>query len=203
VEIDLTKLTPDIRHLDDMRGVLFDQEYAKTAGNLPLYFMYRGIKEENGIRYDITAVPAKMLGKEFVKTKGHYHIGKYQEVYTVLEGQAIYLMQKKMSDSQIQDVYTVHAKKGDVIVIPSDYGHISINPSLTEELKMANWIASECKSDYSFFEKNQGACYYYVIEPESGQATWIKNEHYKNVPPLRFEQPLKEVPKNLEFLKVK
>lgn len=196
MEIDLTKLTPDIRHLDDMREVLADPQWAQTAENCELYFMYRGIEEKDGIRYDITVVPNFLMGKELVKTKGHYHIGKYQEVYTVLEGQAIYLMQKKMSDGQIQDVYAVNAKKGDVVVILSDYGHISINPSETEELKMANWVASECKSDYSLFEKNQGACYYYTKEG------WIKNEHYKNVPPLRFEEPLKEVPKNLEFLKV-
>ena len=89
----------------------------------------------------------------------------------------------------------MQVKKGDVVVIPSDYGHITINPSETENLKMANWVASECKSDYALFEKNHGACYYYTKEG------WIKNEHYKNVPPLRFEEPLKEVPKNLEFLK--
>ncbi len=197
MNIDLKKLTPDIRYLNDMREVIFDKEWLKNAENLKLYFMYRGIEEKDGIRYDITVVPQAMLGEEFVKTKGHYHVGKYQEVYTVLEGQAIYLMQKKISDDQIEDVYAVIAEKGDVVVIPSDYGHITINPSLTEELKMANWVASECKSDYSPFEKLEGACYYYTKEG------WIKNEHYKLTPELRFEEPSKKVPQDLEFLKVK
>ncbi len=196
MSIDLSKLNPDTRYLNDMRSVLRDQEWAKSASNMALYFMYRGIEELNQIRYDITVVPANMLGQEYVKTKGHYHIGKYGEVYTVLEGQAIYLMQKKFNDDNIADVYAVQAKKGDVVVIPSDYGHITINPS-KEELKMANWVASDCKSDYSLFEKLQGACYHYTLEG------WQKNENYKNVPPLRFEEPLKEVPSNLDFLKVK
>jgi hypothetical protein len=46
-----------------------------------------------------------------------------------------------------------------------------------------------------------GACYYYILQPGSGQATWIKNENYKSVPELRFEQPVKSVPENLDFLK--
>jgi oxalate decarboxylase/phosphoglucose isomerase-like protein (cupin superfamily) len=41
----------------------------------------------------------------------------------------------------------------------------------------------------------QGACYYYT---KNG---WIKNENYKNVPPLRFEESLKSEPTNLDFLK--
>src|SRR3989344_281827 len=196
MEVDLSKLTPDVRSLDEMRMVLSDQEFAKNAPNADLYHMYRGIEEKDGIRYDITVIGAKILGNEFPKTEGHYHVGNYQEIYTVLEGQAIYLMQKKKNGNEIGDVFAVKAQKGDVLVIPSNYGHMTINPSGTQELKMANWISSDCKSDYSLFEKNQGACYYYVAP-----GTWVKNEHYKNVPPLRFEEPLKEVPKDLTFLK--
>lgn len=196
MEIDLTKITPDIRYLNDMREVLYDQVWQKNAENTELYYMYRGLEEKNGLRYDITVVPARMLGREFSKTKGHIHIGRYQEVYTVLEGQAIYFMQKTNGEI-VEDVFAVQCKKGDTIVIPSDYGHITVNSSETETLKMANWISRECKSDYSLFEKNQGACYYYTTDG------WIKNEHYKNVPALRFEEPLKEVPQNLDFLKAK
>ena len=199
MEIDLHNLTPDIRHINDMREVLYDKAWAKNAGNSELYYMYRGIEEKNGIRYDITMVPANMLGQEFVKTKGHYHVGAYQEIYTVLSGEAIYLLQKKQhgSDDELEDTYAVTCKKGDVLIIPPDYGHITINPSATEELKMANWIFGECKSDYSLFEKLQGACYYYT------KTGWVKNAHYKSIPELRFEKPLKEVPKNLDFLKIK
>ncbi len=197
MEIDLTKFTPDVRKLNDMEEVLFDQEWLRTASNVDLYYMYRGLEEKNSVRYDITILHPRMLGQEFVKTKGHYHIGGYGEVYTVLEGEAFYLMQKKITDDEIEDVYAVHAKKGDVVIIPSNYGHITINPSKTEQLKMANWVASDCKSDYSLFSKLQGACYYYL---ESG---WIKNPRYKQVPELRFVEPLKEVPKDLDFLKAK
>jgi glucose-6-phosphate isomerase, archaeal len=203
--IDLSKLTPDVRHLEELRGMLFDKEWEKTADqNTELYFMYRILKEENGLRYDITRIPAKMLGKEFVKTKGHTHAGFYGEIYAVLEGEGFYLMQKGDGE-KIEDVCVVKAKKGDIIKVPAGYGHVTINPS-DKELKMANWVKKEDKGNFSLFENNHGACYFYIESPSSpagssGSASWIKNENYKNVPELRFEEPVKEIPQDLNFLK--
>jgi glucose-6-phosphate isomerase len=205
MEVDLTNVPkgtpPDIRHLNDMNSVVFDKEWLKSASNLKLYYMYRGIEEKDGLRYDITIVPAKMLGSEFVKTKGHYHVGAWQELYTVLEGEAIFLMQKKNGEGKIEDVYAVKAEKGNFVIMPPFYGHVTINSSETQDLKMANWISPECKSEYSDFEKLVGACYYYILQSDSGQASWIKNENYKSVPELRFEEPLKSAPEDLSFLK--
>ena len=194
MEIDLSKLTPDLRYLDDVRMVLADQNYAKTAENVELYKMYRKLKVENKLRYDVTIIAPRMFGNEFVKTKGHIHQGFYGEVYMVLEGEGIYFAQLG-DENEIKDVFAVHGKKGDVIIIPAGYGHVTINPG-QEPLKTANWIAENDKGDFSMFEKNQGACYYYLAP-----GTWVKNEHYKQVPPLRFEEPFKEVPKDLDFLK--
>ena len=157
--------------------------------------MYRGLAEKDNLRYDITIIPSKMLGKEFNKTKGHYHAGSFQEIYTVLEGTAIYLLQKKNKEGEIEDVFAVEAHKGDSVIMPAFYGHVTINPSETNELKMANWVYKDCKSDYSDYVKMGGACYYYTKQG------WIKNDNYKNSPELRFEEPLKSIPENLSFLK--
>jgi len=189
----------EIRYLKDMLNVLADKNFVKSANNLELYYMNRGVEEKNGLRYDVTIVPAVMLGKEFNKTKGHYHFQNWQEIYTVLEGQAIYLMQKRNVSGEISDVYAVKTEKGESIIIPPGYGHVTINPSETNALKMSNWISPDCKSDYSDFEKFGGACYYYILE--NGEAKWIKNKNYKSTPELRFEEPLKSLPENLDFLK--
>lgn len=204
MDINLQDKTPDTRCLDDVRMVLADQEFAKTAENVELYKMYRQLEVKDGLRYDVTVIAPRMFGNEFVKTKGHIHAGFYGEVYMVLEGEGIYFAQLG-DENEIKDVFAVHGKKGDVIVIPAGYGHVTINPGVGH-LKTANWIAENDKGDFSVFEKNQGGCYYYLATPStgSGQAgEWVKNEHYKNVPALRFEEPLKEVPANLDFLKAK
>jgi oxalate decarboxylase/phosphoglucose isomerase-like protein (cupin superfamily) len=41
----------------------------------------------------------------------------------------------------------------------------------------------------------KGGCYYYT---KSG---WVKNKNYEKTPELRFEKPLKSIPKNIDFLK--
>ncbi len=191
--IKLTK--PDIRYLNDIKEVVYDKEWLKNAPNYELYYMHRKVSEKDGLRYDITVIPAKMLGKEFVKTKGHDHLKDYGEIYIVLKGEAIYLLQKRQKGSKyiIEDVYAVKAKKGDVVIIPPFYGHVTINPS-RKKLEMANWISKSCQSEYRLFEKLSGACYFYT---KNG---WIKNEKYKKVPKLKFKKPSKKIPKDLSFL---
>ena len=189
---------PDIRRLEDMKGVLHSKEWAKKAPNFELYYMYRGIEEKDNLRYDITVIPPRTLGNEFVKTKGHEHCHNFQELYTVLEGEAIFLMQKQQNKETgkiiiIEDVFTVKAKQNESVIVPPGYGHVTINPGNTE-LKLSNWVSKKCISDYKVFEKLQGACYYYT---KSG---WIKNKNYAKVPDLRFEEPLKSVPTDLSFL---
>ena len=110
-----------------------------------------------------------------------------------MKGEATYLMQR-FEDNQIKDVYAVKAKKGDVVIIPPYYGHITINPSKKEELKEANWVDETCQNVYDLFIKKQGACYYYT------NRGWIKNKNYSRVPKLRFQRPLKKIPENLDFL---
>jgi len=193
VEINLKSKKPDIRFLKEMKEVLYDQKWAKKTVNFELYYMYRGLKRKNGLRYDITVIPPKMLGQEFVKTKGHEHSNNYGEVYLVLEGEAIFLIQKH-GHNKIEDVYAIKAKRGGAVIIPPHYGHITINPS-DKELKEANWLDERCQNIYDLFVKKQGGCYYYT------KKGWIKNKNYKKVPKLRFKKPLKSMPKDLNFLK--
>jgi len=185
---DLENINPDIRRLKDMGTVLYDKEWQKTADpEMELYYMYRGLKEKNNFRYDITVLFPKMLGTEFNKTKGHSHNKDYGETYIVLEGEAIYLMQKE-KDGNIEDVYAVQAKSNDVCIIPPHYAHFTINPTQTK-LKMANWLNKNCESEYQDIQENQGACYFYTSHG------WLKNKNYKNTPALRFEPPQNSLPK--------
>lgn len=191
------EIRPAVRRLNDIREVLFDKKWAKTASDFELYYMYRGIKKENGLRYDITVIPFQMLGQEFVKTKGHCHARFRQELYQVLTGKGVFLMQK-IKGSRVEDVYAVKAKKGEFIIVPTHYGHITINPG-KQELKMANWVSENCKSDYSFITRKEGACYFAI--KEKAKLKWVKNENYQDIPKLRFEKPLQKMPKDLSFLK--
>ena len=149
---------PDIRWLFDMKEVIYDKSWLAKAENIELYYMYRDLYLSNAdkdklidqnLRYDITIIPPRMLGVEYVKTAGHYHpippggTVSYPELYEVLEGEAIYLLQKQ----DMSDVAAVYAAAGDKVLVPPNYGHITINRS-NKILKMANLVARDFSSIY-------------------------------------------------------
>jgi len=186
---------PDIRMLSDIEAVLLDREIFR-AGDRELYYMYRDLALsrsdrdtilEHGLRYDITIIPPAMLGREYVKTLGHYHPAVpgtdmlYPEVYEVLAGEGHYLLQKCTGDSVI-DVVLVRASAGDKVIIPPDYGHVTINTS-NKELKMANWVSRKFSSLYEPYVELHGAAYYLT---EDG---FIANPGYRDVPGLREAKP--------------
>lgn len=186
---------PQIRYLNELKNVLYDKKWAKKTPDFEVYYMYREVRKSNGIKQNITFFPPLMLGKEFAKTKGHEHKDGYGEIYKVTQGKAIFLLQKRqLNSNNIEDVYAVKINKNEVVVIPPGYGHITINPT-NKALKTRDWSYECCESTYSFFERMGGACYFYT---KSG---WIKNKNYKKIPKLRFEKPLKKLPKDLNFLK--
>ncbi len=153
------------RMLFDMEDVLYDKEwFEKQKGknnNFPVYEMRREVKVCKILRYDITIIFGRMLGKEFNKTFGHYHPRGYPEIYEVLRGEAIYILQKpaKIGSRKILDVILVRAKKGEKVIIPPGYGHVTVNPS-RKKLVMANIVSSKFTSIYEPYKKLRGACVY-------------------------------------------
>ncbi len=211
------KVKADVRMLYDMKEVVYDREWLKDTENMPLYYMYRDLYKENdrkrivekGLRYDITVIPPKMLGREYVKTKGHFHpMAKdmtYPEIYGVLEGRAHYLLQKGRG-GDVERTALVKAEKGDKVIIPPGYGHVTINPT-QEKLKMANWVSRDFESIYDPIVENRGAAWFEL------ESDFIRNSNYKRVPELEvfeaskndpYEEDIYDLvqePKKLEFLK--
>lgn len=195
---------PEIRFLYDLKDVLYDQNWLKTAPNLKVYYMYRDLAADEkehqeikdyGLRYDITIIDGHLLGSEFPKTLGHDHPVvpgtsiTYPELYEVLEGEAIFLLQDSKND-EIKDVFAIKAKKGDKVLILPNYEHLIINPS-DKELKTCNWTCRNFASNiYKPFRARQGFSYYAIKDPSQPLGTsWIKNENYESIPELKFEEP--------------
>jgi len=182
-------LTPDVRRLCDMREVILDQNWLVGAEDFELYYMYRDLslsradKEkllQQDLRYDITVIPPNMLGREYIKTAGHYHplvpggSVTYPELYEVLEGEALYLLQ----NLDLSDVVAVYAGAGDKVLVPPNYGHITINRS-NKTLKMANFVARNFSSLYDPFREKGGGAYFFTKDG------WIKNDRCPEAAKLR------------------
>lgn len=178
---------PAKRTIGDMRSVLFNPQCRCSD---PLYFMYRDLSKsaadwqwlhEHRLRYDLTVIPPRDLCGERVKTKGHYHPKNaagagFPEIYEVLEGSAHYLLQS----STLDDAILVTAEEGDLVIIPPDYGHITINPSPDRTLSMANIVSTAFESEYGEYEARHGAAWY-----ELSDGSLVKNPAYEKVPAVR------------------
>lgn len=189
---------PSVRRLAELVDVVYDRDWLRSQDlDTELYFMYRDLArtpedreliKSNGLRYDITVIPPLMLGREYVKTLGHYHPlvpeteYTYPELYSVLEGEAHYILQKMAAD-KILDVVFIEASAGDNVVIPPNYGHITVNPSKTKTLRMANWVSRDFESIYEPILRSGGGAY---VELESGLEP---NPKYGGVPEIRRLEP--------------
>lgn len=192
----------DIRRLHDMEDVLFDKEWFDRTDlrNKDIYYMFRDLAKNDTdleiikahhLRYDITVIPPGMLGSEYIKTVGHYHPEvpgtdiSYPEIYQVLEGSATYLLQKvEHGEEDIAlDVVIIKAEKGDLVIVPPEYGHVTINAS-EKTLEMANWVCRDFSSIYEPIKRLSGASYFLLKDG------FVENPLYKDIPPIRYIKPL-------------
>jgi glucose-6-phosphate isomerase, archaeal len=179
---------PAVRTAEDLRGVLANPGCTCTG---PVYYMYRDVARTSedrtwlatqNLRFDITVIPPRELCGEYNKTKGHYHPADpsgtgYPEIYEVLAGEAHYLIQNQ----DCSNVVMIAASAGDVVVVPPGYGHVTINPTHSTVLQMANIVSSRFSSNYRGYEAQNGAVFFEWIK-----AGFVKNPAYKNHPNLKL-----------------
>ncbi len=176
------------RKVGEMKDVLFRPDFINEKNkNDIIYRMFRNagvsknqtIFDAHNIRYDVTSIEDYDLGGEFTKTLGHYHPIvenglAYPEIYEVLFGEAVYLLQKK-NENGSYEVILVHAKKGDKVIMPPNYGHISINIG-GSVLVEANLVNSTFTSDYQSIKNMHGGAVY-VLRKDN----MVVNKEYKDV----------------------
>lgn len=160
------------------------------------YYMMRGGKEIG----NITVWEFGMIGGEYIKTYGHYHVGDLDETYQILWGEGIALLQKraidksgKPIDDEIEDFKAIKVKAGDKVYMPKDYGHLLVNigktyfvtiddsPVYFEEVDP---VSLPGHADYEAVKKLKGFAYY-VVE-KNGKPTLVKNPNYKKVPEAKI-----------------
>ncbi len=191
----LDKVEPIIRTKKEIQEVLFE---AEEGGPEDLYYMYRGVvptaeKEnitEQGLRFDITVLRPGTIGREYIKTAGHYHPLKpgtnstFPEVYEVLFGKAHYLLQRPCNENyaELEKALLISAKPGDKVLIPPGYGHITINPG-DDYLIISNWVANGFSLIYDPITEKKGGGYFELKDDEG--PVFLPNSRYKHLPSLK------------------
>ena len=167
-----------------------------SSGPAVHYHMVRGGSDQR----NITIWEPGLVGREYIKTYGHYHIGKLDETYWVLFGEGIVLVQHRVIgaygspiDDEIDQAYAVHVKPGNALFIPAEWGHLVANISktffVTADDSPVNFeevdpVSLPGHADYEAVRKMQGFCYY--IAEKDGKPALVKNEKYKKAPDVEI-----------------
>lgn len=177
--VDGKKKDYSARMLSELKEVLMEPVPFKE--DKPIYLMYRDVYNSQDIRFDITVIASRILGKEYARTYGHHHPFAekdltYPEIYQVLFGNASFILQKESKDGS-SEVIIISAAEKDILLIPPGYGHVTINPNMEEPLFLANLVSTKFQSSYEKYKENQGPAVYYT---EDGL---IQNTNYiiKNI----------------------
>lgn len=177
----------------------FPAAAAPKQKNVVLYRVYRDACasahhkqfSDHRLRYDLTILPARTLADTYpTRTIGHIHRQipqqriSYPELYEVLEGTAIFIME----NASHTIVRCARVAAGEKIIIPPGDGHITVNASRTTPLVIANiFTTTPDIADYAFFKKNRGPSW----EPrwKSGVVTMVKNPRARRGTSCRWVVP--------------
>ena len=208
-----------VRTFGNLAAVVAMPELLTTgpSSNGAAYYMFRGLFasekdmeyafDDNHLRFDITVIRPAVIGRELVHTSGHYHnpLAK-PEIYMVVSGKAVYLLQqhkmpidadtlppeqfkKKLAASPVIRSVAIIAQPGQPVVIPSGWGHVTVNPSLTEPVIMANWLTHNQESMYGVYETLQGPSHRIMTTGEGRGLNIIPNDNYPEDIPFMLSTP--------------
>jgi glucose-6-phosphate isomerase len=186
-----------VRLLDELTPVALDQAACQGSQEIA-YYMYNGVYHQNDVahltgalmRYELTLIPTRQIGREFIKTFGHLHNAHpqsgltYAEVCEVLVGTAHFFLQTlDVNGPHASANFYVAVSAGEKVVIPPDYDHLTINPG-PGPLLFSDVIALEVRGIYDRYRTARGAAYLEVRD-ETGEAQFIPNPNYRTVAPLQ------------------
>lgn len=173
---------------EKMKEVLMDENGEGPAIH---YYMIRGgVNQKN-----ITVWEPGNISGEYIKTYGHYHVGKLDETYWFIYGEGIALLQKLAVDDKgnmiadvVEEFKAIPAVAGEKIFIPSGYGHLVVNIGstyfATADDSPVNFgehdpVSLPGHANYELVKKMRGFAYY-VVEHQ-GKPALKKNPRYKSI----------------------
>lgn len=173
---------------EKMKEVLLDPN---GVGPEVHYYMIRGGKDQK----NITVWEPGTVSGEYIKTYGHYHVGKLDETYWIIFGTGVALLQKLAIDEKgnmiadvVEEFKAISVKQGDEVYMPTGYGHLVVNTGSTYfvtaddspvDFEEKDPVSLPGHADYQLVKQMKGFSYY-VIE-NNGKPVLVKNKLYKEI----------------------
>lgn len=134
---------------------------------------------------NMTIITPGLYGNEFPKTYGHYHNVNINEIYHVIEGKGILLLQKGYP--QVTELVLITLGPGDEVTITPEWGHSLSNVGETPLVTYDNWTSGHTQADYDPIKKAGGmACFLLKGKDKEDQAEIQINSRYGQVPVPKF-----------------
>jgi glucose-6-phosphate isomerase, archaeal len=183
------------RRLEELAPVAMTPAACLGRGDAA-YWMYNGVyqRKDRGaldgspLRYDLTLIPPRLIGTEYIKTHGHLHSADaasgltYPEVYEVLVGTAHFFFQTlDLAGPDAPAAFWIEAQAGDKVLVAPGLDHLAINPG-PGLLLVADVMAAGVSNIYERFRVAQGAAYYEVNS--GGVPQFVSNPAYRRTAPL-------------------
>jgi glucose-6-phosphate isomerase, archaeal len=181
----------EYRRLDAIRSSLDDP---LCTGPDPVYAIamdtgkrtHRLLLKERNLLFGVVTYAAGRLGREPVRSQGHVHriVRGHRmsppEVYEIWTGRAIIYMQEHGSGRDPGRCYAVHARAGDVVVVPPDWAHATISADPDEALTFGAWCDRQYGFEYDEVRAHHGLAWRaFLDEAQTGEILWSPNPSYE------------------------
>ena len=170
----------------------------KAKGPKVHYYMIRGGSKKR----NVTIWETGKIDGEYIKTYGHYHVGKLSETYWIIFGEGIVLLQVRKKDTkgipiddEIESFKAISVKAGDKIFISENTAHLVVNTGkswlITIDNSPVNFkevdpVNLPGHADYEPIKKLRGFAYY--VKEKNGKPLLVKNKFYKTVPDAKINK---------------
>jgi glucose-6-phosphate isomerase len=173
---------------EKMKEVLMDPEGVGPAIH---YYMIRGGTQQK----NVTVWEPGTISGEYIKTYGHYHVGRLSETYWIVFGQGVALLQKLAEDEngemiadEVEEFRAIPVQAGQEVFMPEKFGHLLANTGQTYfvtlddspvDFEDRDPTSFPGHADYTLVQKMRGFAYY-VIEHE-GKVVLKRNSLYRSI----------------------
>lgn len=144
---------------------------------------HKKILQERMLLFGAVTYAAGRLGQEPVRSQGHIHrVSTHSgwsppEVYEIWNGSAVIYMQE-LADDYPGRCFAVHAKAGDVVVVPPEWAHATISADPSTPLTFGAWCDREYGFLYDKVRAHKGLTWYPLLDPD-GKLSWRFNTSYE------------------------
>ncbi|OGJ17643.1 hypothetical protein A3K73_03595 [Candidatus Pacearchaeota archaeon RBG_13_36_9] len=175
---------PNLERYRDPHSILYTGRRGVYWDNNDLWDLINKKK----IRSDVTLLHSGTIAGELIRTEGHEHLSNFPEIYETINGRGGYLL-FKAHDDEVEDVMFVISEKGDHVVFPPGYKHISVNIGETP-LVMTDWVSTEANTNFDYIRRHNGGPYWVV---KKDKLWFVRNLRYKKSPRIRVVKPAPEI----------